>query len=281
MVESGSGTAGASAGYVLGHADAELRRLTSQARVKDPMTRRFLTLAGVCPGMRVLDVGSGAGDVALLLADLVGPVGVVVGFDRSAAALEVARAKAAARGVDNVSFVAGGVEDLPPGEPFDAVVGRYVLQFQERPAELLAAVAARARPDAVVLFHELDWSGVGCVPPVPTYERVRGWAMAALERSGATAHMGLRLPATFRAAGYPIRSCVSTGASPAGYSPGLLEGFVLLARTLAPAMAEYGIASAAELELDTLGTRIADEAAATGSVLTTHLEVGAWARVPG
>lgn len=64
--------------YVLGHSDAELRRLETQARVKDPITRRFFVEAGVGPGMRVLDVGSGAGDVALLLAELVGESGQVV-----------------------------------------------------------------------------------------------------------------------------------------------------------------------------------------------------------
>src|SRR5215470_3950998 len=69
--------------YVLGHSQGELRRLESQARVVDPITRRFVEEAGIGPGMRVLDVGTGAGDVAFLLADVVGSGGEVVGFDRS------------------------------------------------------------------------------------------------------------------------------------------------------------------------------------------------------
>lgn len=71
----------ASGRYVLGHTEAELKRLTTQARLIDPITRRFLVSAGVVPGMRVLDVGSGAGDLAILLAAMVGPEGEVVGSD--------------------------------------------------------------------------------------------------------------------------------------------------------------------------------------------------------
>ena len=52
--------------YVL--VDRELERLHLQAKLVDPITRQFLNEAGIVPGMRVLDVGSGAGDVAFLLA---------------------------------------------------------------------------------------------------------------------------------------------------------------------------------------------------------------------
>jgi ubiquinone/menaquinone biosynthesis C-methylase UbiE len=43
--------------------------------------------AGIRPGMLVLDLGCGAGDVAFVAAGLVGPDGHVVGVDRSPEAL--------------------------------------------------------------------------------------------------------------------------------------------------------------------------------------------------
>jgi cyclopropane fatty-acyl-phospholipid synthase-like methyltransferase len=63
--------------YALGRSDDEHARLTEQARFLRPLTERFLKKAGIAPGMTVLDVGSGVGDVAFLLAELVGPEGKV------------------------------------------------------------------------------------------------------------------------------------------------------------------------------------------------------------
>ena len=62
---------------------AEDERLVAQGRLFDPLTRRVLLQAGLTRGMRVLDLGSGAGNVARLAAELVGPEGAVVGIDRT------------------------------------------------------------------------------------------------------------------------------------------------------------------------------------------------------
>src|SRR6516225_8474380 len=67
--------------YILGHSDAEISRLQTQAAILRPITERLLRNAGIRSGMRVLDVGTGAGDVAILAAQLVGPNGSVVGID--------------------------------------------------------------------------------------------------------------------------------------------------------------------------------------------------------
>jgi 2-polyprenyl-3-methyl-5-hydroxy-6-metoxy-1,4-benzoquinol methylase len=51
--------------YVLGHSEREIRRLQNQANILRPITKRLLRNSGICEGMRVLDVGCGAGDVSL------------------------------------------------------------------------------------------------------------------------------------------------------------------------------------------------------------------------
>jgi tRNA A58 N-methylase Trm61 len=94
-------------GYVMGRTEHETQRLRRQGQLYGPLTRRLLVAAGVGLGMRILDVGSGAGDVALLLADLVGPTGSVVGIDTNAEILAVARQRVLALGWTNVSFVTG------------------------------------------------------------------------------------------------------------------------------------------------------------------------------
>jgi len=82
------------ASYLLGHSDQELVRLEVQARLLEPITRRFLLDAGVLPGMRVLDVGCGLGDVTFLCAALVGDAGQVIGVDRASSAIVAARERA-------------------------------------------------------------------------------------------------------------------------------------------------------------------------------------------
>src|SRR5262245_45481192 len=95
--------------YVLGRTDAETRRLILQNQIYGPITRRFFQAAGIGLGMKVLDIGSGAGDVALLLAELVGPRGRVVGVEMNPAIVETARARVEAAGWGNVTFVVGDV----------------------------------------------------------------------------------------------------------------------------------------------------------------------------
>src|SRR5437660_10359430 len=64
--------------YALGSTDAEHERLIWQAARVAPITERLFREAGIGSGQRVLDIGSGVGDVAILAARLVGPSGEVV-----------------------------------------------------------------------------------------------------------------------------------------------------------------------------------------------------------
>lgn len=92
------------------------------------VTARLLELAGVKPGQTVLDVGTGVGEPALTVADVVGPTGRVVGVDLAPAMVAIATERAGA--VGNVEFVVGDVEslDFPPAS-FDVVLSRWGLMF--------------------------------------------------------------------------------------------------------------------------------------------------------
>src|SRR5437660_10000244 len=80
--------------YVMGRSGQEAERLTKLSRYYDLPVRRLLEDAGIATGMRVLDVGTGAGIVAMTAAHLVGPSGAVTGADINPIALETARASA-------------------------------------------------------------------------------------------------------------------------------------------------------------------------------------------
>src|SRR2546425_13288690 len=115
--------------YALGSTDAEHERLIRQAARLAPFTERFFRDAGIGPGQRVLDIGSGVGDVALLAARLVGPSGEVVGIERDPRSIVRARARVTEAGLRNVSFVQSDVSQIPGGKSLDAAVGRFILMW--------------------------------------------------------------------------------------------------------------------------------------------------------
>jgi SAM-dependent methyltransferase len=243
-------------GYMLGHRPDELRRLGFQARLIDPITRRFLVAAGVAPGMRVLDVGSGAGDVSFLAANVVGDAGTVIGVDRSADAIATATAAAAARALANVSFV---LSDLD--------------------ARTLAALARHARPGGVVVFHEVDWAGSASHPPAPLFDATCRWLSETIRRSGADIR-GTNVYSTFRRAGLGTPTMRLEALIGGGHDAEPIDQVANLAMTVADAAEMYGIASISELDLETLRERLRAEAEATDSVLIAHGEVGVWVRLP-
>jgi len=128
--------------YVLGSTDAEQERLIRQAARLDPYTERLFREAGMGPGQRILDIGSGVGDVAMLAARLVGPSGEIVGVERDVRSIARARARVAEAGLHNVTFLQSDVSQVKSSEPFDGVVGRCILQFLPDAAAVLRSALA-------------------------------------------------------------------------------------------------------------------------------------------
>src|SRR3954447_12265596 len=142
--------------YVLGNEPNELARLDRQAAVIEGPTRLLLQAAGIAPGMRVLDLGTGLGHVARLVASLVGPQGRVVGIDQSGAALEAARRRAADSRETTVSFVEGDVTEWVSGEPFEAIVGRLVLFHLADPVAVVRHHLRNLRRDGLFVAIDFD-----------------------------------------------------------------------------------------------------------------------------
>jgi SAM-dependent methyltransferase len=141
--------------YAPGHSKRELDRLTRQAQAFEPFTRHLLELAGIDSGMRVLNVGSGSGVMAFLVADLVGSKGEVIGTDRAASAVEWANARARSAGTSHVVFLEGDPADMQFDRPFDAVVGRLVLMYCPGPIHAVRRLIRHLREGGLMVFQEL------------------------------------------------------------------------------------------------------------------------------
>lgn len=85
-------------------------------------------LAGLKPGERVLDLGSGGGIDCFLAAQQVGDTGYVTGLDMTPDMLELARKNLATTGLHNVEFVEGEMENIPlPDASVDVVISNCVI----------------------------------------------------------------------------------------------------------------------------------------------------------
>src|SRR2546429_876793 len=140
--------------YVLGESEAEFRRLEMQSAFIRDLTEDVLKRAGLRPGMRVLDIGCGVGDVALLAGELVGPTGSVLGVDRSAASIKTAERRVAqARQHARIRLAVADLDSFVPDETFDAVVGRLVLMYLPDPAATLRRLAGHLPPGGILVFR--------------------------------------------------------------------------------------------------------------------------------
>jgi SAM-dependent methyltransferase len=227
--------------------------------------------------MRVLDLGSGAGDVAFAVAELVGPAGEVVGVDRSSDSVSRAIARAAERDLSNVRFVVGDIHDRAAHGPFDAIVGRLVLMYVPDPAAVLRTQASLLRRGGVVVPIEFDLDTARALPPTPLVTQARSWLREAFTAAGIDPALGPRLWATLLDAG--LRPHGMLGVQPHS-GPDDPDGAALLAgivRTALPLIERSGAATAAEVGADTLQQRIAQELATTPAVLAHPILMSAWA----
>jgi ubiquinone/menaquinone biosynthesis C-methylase UbiE len=261
--------------YPLGTADFEHERLQRQAVWVSPHTERLFRRAGIGPGQRVLELGSGLGDVSLILGRLVGVSGEVVGVDREARSVARATARMTELGLGQVRFVQTDLLELPAERPFDAGVGRYVLMYVKDPAAVLRDVARKVRPGGVIAFLDTSFrSFLGECEGLPLWRAAGRMMTEIFRRAGTNTEMGRELSAAFVGAGLPppeTETYTLTG-SERWMSDCLIS--------LQPQAEALGLRIEALGDLSTLQRRLMEEVAASGRSVPLPQMVGAWSRVP-
>jgi ubiquinone/menaquinone biosynthesis C-methylase UbiE len=266
-----------SSDYPLGSSDAEHERLIRQAARVAPITERLFREAGIGPGQRVLDIGSGVGDVAMLAARLVGPTGEVVGVERDPKSIAKARARAIEARLHNVSFTQSDVGEIPDGEPFAAAVGRFILMFLPDPVTALRSLSRLVRPGGVLAFHEASWAPVlARLAPLPLWSATASFIHETLLRSGANPEMGPELYQKFQEAGLPAPTMRME--MPLGKEPDFAQWFYDISCTLRPQMQQLHLPIESLGSLDTLLDRLQAEVAESKTVACWLASVGVWCR---
>lgn len=265
--------------------EEEERRLIAQSRLIEGPTDRWLREAGLGQGQRVVELGTGAGDVAMLAARLVGPTGSVLGVERNPASLPLAQRRIAEAGFANVSLLEADVARLGDvladrPEPVDAVIGRLILMWTADRIDVLKACAAALPPGALVWFLEPDMHYPYARPSSPAWDAVYEWLVTTVQHLGVETRMNLCLHEAFRAAGLPAPQMRSETLM-WGWQEAPVWFWVNVIRGIIPVLEQFGIATASEVDIDTLEARLtADLREADGIMLLPPL-TAAWARIPG
>jgi SAM-dependent methyltransferase len=271
--------------YPFQSSDEERQRLIAQAELFGPLTGRLFERAGITSGMRVLDIGSGSGDVALLAARLVGPAGAVIGVDRDAGQVAFAARRAAALGLTHVRFMTGDFRALDLDAAVDAIVGRLVLMYAADPLDAIRRAVRNLKPGGVLALQEsiIDYDGPVLIEPLDCLAaRAVEWFRAGFRHAGVHPRMGLRLFALMRVAGLvPSTEIEMLAPVQQGPEGPLFRTLAAVVRSQIGAIVASGAATEAEIDIDTLERRMIADAPPGGVVGYFNAgHVGVWARKP-
>lgn len=265
--------------YALGSTDAEHERLIRQAALLAPLTERLFREAGIAASQRVLDIGSGVGDVAMLVAKLVGPSGEVVSIERDPRSIARARSRVTEAGLHNVTLTQSDVSQVASDKPFDAAVGRFILQFLPDPVAVLRSLSHFVRPGGVLAFQEVSYAPFLLLSAhLPLWSAAASLLHEAISRSGAKTEIGLALHRIFQEAGLPAPAMRME--IPLGSNPDFTRWIYDLLCSLRPQIQQQNLSLEPLGDFATLPERLQAEVAASKTVVPFVALVGAWSRKP-
>jgi ubiquinone/menaquinone biosynthesis C-methylase UbiE len=267
--------------YALGYSDDEFGRLERQGGYYRDLTEDVLVRAGIGEGMRILDVGCGVGDVSLIAGRL-GPTGSVLGVDRSPEAIETAGRRVEEAGQGGfVRFTSAELDTYRPAAGFDAVIGRFIPMYLPDPAGALRRFAACIEPGGVVVFHEMAIAQARSLPEGPLFRQCLRWITETFMRTGFEIDMGGKLYRTFLAAGLPAPQMIAAARVEAGPDAFAYAYVAQTLRSLLPVAERTGVATRAEIDVDSLAARLRGEALQNSACTTLPTLIGAWSTTPG
>jgi len=222
--------------YIHGTSPDEQRRLALMNELANAGSLREIA---VRPGDRILDLGTGPGQLSRRIARAAGPSGRVVGVESSAEQLVAARRLADADGEGSlVDFRAGDALAPPLAEgewgTFDVVHARFLLEHLPDPPAAVRVMVRAARPGGRIVLEDDDHDVLRLWPPVPAFEAVWSAYQRALAAIGCDPLIGRKLPELLAGAGarpsrsswVPFGACAGSAAFPGTIANvlGIMEG---------------------------------------------------------
>jgi len=188
--------------YVLGETQTEQQRLVAQASEYQAQSSWLLDQIDIQPGWRAVDIGCGPIGILNLLSERVGREGSVVGLERVARFVDMARSEVALRGLQNVEIVQADAlhTGLEQGT-FDLVHERLVMINVPTRQALLQEMISLLRPGGTIVLEDVDDVSYTCAPLHPSWTILLDAFHSAFHANGGNAFIGRDLPGYLRDAG--------------------------------------------------------------------------------
>ncbi len=265
--------------YVLGYRQAEQERLQQQAEQLAHESNWLFDQIPIAGGARVVEIGCGPHGCLDLLSERVGPTGSVVGVERSAEAVALARKLVSQRNLGNVEVLEGDARSTGlPRASFDVATSRLVLVNVPQPEQIVAEAAALVRPGGWVVFHEADYVSHVCDPPSAAWSALVELLQTYSAKNGIDPLIGRKLPRLLREAGL-----IDVRVNPLVhvYPPGHGRRSILFdfSENLSERLVAEKLVS--DSELTGLKADLSRHLADPTTLVVSHLYFQAWGRKPG
>ncbi|MEO1555586.1 MAG: class I SAM-dependent methyltransferase [Pseudomonadota bacterium] len=240
-------------------------------------TDRLFAQAAIAPGAHALDIGCGPGDVTFRLSRAVGPQGRVIGLDLNAAALERARSRAVDSSFTNTAFVEQDLFDFAKDCPkFDVVTCRRVLMYLPDQAKAAETFFNLLKPSGILIVQEHDTTMRHPAGDRPLADQAQRWIWDTVRSEGANLGTGFDLHSLLAKTGF---SNIRVIAEAVVETPDQAAETVEIVRVMLPRIEAAGIATANEIDIETLGDRMLSERSKSETTSITEMVFGAIARV--
>jgi len=202
-----------------------------------------------------------------------------MGAERDARSIARARARVVEAGLSNVSFTQCDVNQIASNQPFDAAVGRFILEFVTDPVEVLRSLTRLVRPGGVVAFQEVSHAPfLALSAHLPLWSATASLIPRILQHSGANTEVGLALHRIFQEAGLPAPRMHMEILL--GNDPDFTRWIYDVLCSLRPQIHQLNLSLETLGDFDTLPERLQAEVAASKTVVAYVAAVGAWSRKP-
>lgn len=186
--------------YIHGYSEIEQKRLSN---LNDLLNTRCLTKLHPHAGQKVLDVGSGLGQLTAQVAEIVKPGGQVIGVEIDVRQLSKARAESVKSSL--VEFRQGSAYNLPLSDlewgAFDLVYTRFLLEHVKHPEQVVGQMVAATKPGGRVVLMDDDHAHFQLYPNSAGFNNIWTAYMRSYDRIGNDPFVGRRLASLLHSAG--------------------------------------------------------------------------------